>query len=203
MSRFLDRLREFRLKYGPLVKLMERSESFSRLVECRPLLRPVLEKLKPQPLSPDEFTKEFLRALIEAGEGTRICVYSPYLSRYALDTYLGLMRDAVKRGASITVHTLRPDNYSIRKKDEHRKLIERLRDAKVEVIERGNMHEKAVIVLGEKEKAAYFGSLNPLSKYGGTADYMLKFTHPDIVDALHLFLETIAHESEQLHKEQE
>ncbi len=108
----------------------------------------------------------------------------------------------LRGGVKITVYTLNPEHYSVRYKDMQRELIEELREIGVEVKERWNMHEKAVIIRDKENRVAFFGSLNPLSKYEGKADYMLKFTHPEVVDALYLFLETLAVESEKV-KEQE
>jgi len=197
MPKFLDKFRELRLKYGPLVKLMEKSSVFFKFIESRPVLRPILERLKPHPLIPRDFVEELQNLFLNAKPGTKIFIYSPYLKRKALENYIGLMRTASQRGVAIVVHTLSPDHYTIRDKNEHQKLIKKLKEAEVKVIERTNMHEKAVVVIGENMKVAYFGSLNPLSKYEGKADYMLKFTHPEVVDALYLFLETLAAESEK------
>lgn len=197
MPRILDRIRELRLKYGPLVKLMENSQTFLKLVENRPLLQPVLEKLRPQPLYPENFVEELQRLLIDIEPGSPILICSPFLYSPAVEKYLGLVETATRRGVKITIYTLSPEHRSIRDKETHRKLIEKLRNTGAEVRERMNMHEKAVVALGEKTKVAYFGSLNPLSKYKGKADYMLKFTHPEVVNSLYLFLETLAAESER------
>ena len=135
--------------------------------------------------------------IVNAKPETRILIYSPFLYDEAVERYLGVMETATKRGVKIIVYTLTPEHRSIRWKDKHKTLIEKLRKVGVEVKERMNMHEKAVIVLDEENMVAYFGSLNPLSKYKGKADYMLKFTHPEVVNALYLFLETLAVESER------
>jgi len=197
MPRLLDRIRELRLKYGPLVRLAERSSLFLNFIERRPVLKPILERLKPQPLLPEDFVGELQRLIVNARPEARILIYSPYLYDEAVERYLGVMETATKRGVEIIVYTLTPEHRSIRWKDRHKVLIEKLRKAGVEVRERMNMHEKAVIVLDGENMVAYFGSLNPLSKYRGKADYMLKFTHPEVVNALYLFLETLAVESER------
>ena len=197
MPRLLDRIRELRLKYGPLVKLAEKSSLFLNFVEKRPVLKPILERLKPQPLLPEDFVDELQRLIVNARPEARILIYSPYLYDEAVERYLGVMETATKRGVRIIVYTLTPEHHSVRWKSKHRALIEELRKAGVEVRERTNMHEKAVIVLDGDNMVAFFGSLNPLSKYKGKADYMLKFTHPEVVNALYLFLETLAIESER------
>ena len=197
MPRLLDRIRELRLKYSPLVRLAERSSLFLNFIEKRPVLKPILERLKPQPLLPEDFVGELQRLIVNARPEARILIYSPYLYDEAVERYLGVMETATKRGVEIIVYTLTPEHRSIRWKDRHKALIEKLRKAGVEVRERTNMHEKAVIILDEENMVAYFGSLNPLSKYRGKADYMLKFTHPEVVNALYLFLETLAVESER------
>ena len=197
MPKLLDRIRELRLKYGPLVRLAERSSLFLNFIERRPVLKPILERLKPQPLLPEDFINELQRLIVNARPEAKILIYSPYLYDEAVERYLGVMETAAKKGVKIVVYTLTPEHYSIRRKNMHRSLIEKLRKAGVEVRERTNMHEKAVIVLDGENMIAYFGSLNPLSKYKGKADYMLKFTHPEVVNALYLFLETLAEESER------
>jgi len=197
MPGLLDRIRELRLKYGPLVRLAERSSLFLSFIERRPVLRPVLERLKPQPLLPEDFVDELQRLIVNARPGARRLIYSPFLYDEAVERYLGVMETAAKRGVEIVVYTLTPEHRSVRWRGRHRALVERLRKAGAEVRERTNMHEKAVIVLDGENLAAYFGSLNPLSKYRGKADYMLKFTHPEVVNALYLFLETLAVESER------
>ena len=98
---------------------------------------------------------------------------------------------------SPVIYTLTPEHRSVRYREMHRRLIEKLRKTGVEVRERRNMHEKAVVVLAGEYLATYFGSLNPLSKYKEKADYMLKFTHPEVVNTLYLFLETLAVKSER------
>ncbi len=198
MPRILDKIRELRLRYGPLVRLLERSSSFRKLLEDRPILMPLLESLKPAPLSAEEFIQDFQREVTNVKSGTQVVIYSPYLSEKGIENYVGVLRSAAKKGVEIIIHTLTPEHWSIREKSKHATLIKKLKkDIKAEIIERKNMHEKAVIITGENIKVAYFGSLNVLSKYEGKADYMLKFTHPEVVDALHLFLETLALESEK------
>ena len=125
--------------------------------------------------------------ILNARPEARILICSPYLYDEAIERYLGVMEIATKRGVEIIVYTLTPEHRSIRWKDKHRTLIEKLRRAGVEVRKRTNMHEKAVIVLDGENMVAYFGSLNPLSKYRGKVDYMLKFTHSKVVNALCLF----------------
>lgn len=208
MPRLLDRvreireeIREYRFKYGPLANFLQKSQLFRGFIENRPLLKPVLDTLKPTPLTPEEFVRELQWQISNAKPGTTIVIYSPYLSERAIEDYIGVMRTATSSGVKIVVCTLSPNHWSIRKKELHRELIRKLREAGVEVRERMNMHEKAVIVYGESDKAAYFGSLNVLSKHGEGADYMLKFTHKDVVNALYLFLENLAAVSEQEPKE--
>ncbi|RLF01380.1 MAG: hypothetical protein DRK00_11555 [Thermoprotei archaeon] len=135
--------------------------------------------------------------IVNVGHGTRILIYSPFLYNEAVERYLGVMETATKRGMEIVVHTLTPEHRNVRYKEMHRRLIEKLRRAGVEVRERRNMHEKAVIILDGENLAVYFGNLNSLSKYKGKADYMLKFAHPEVVNALYLFLENLAVESER------
>lgn len=145
----------------------------------------------------EDFIDELQRLIVNARPEARILIYSSYLYDEAVEKYLGVMETATKRGVKIIAYTLMPEHRSVRRKDKHRALIERLRRAGVEVRERTNMHEKAVVVLDGENMVAYFSSLNPLSKYEGKADYMLKFTHPEVVNALYLFLETLAVESER------
>ena len=197
MSSLLDRIRELRLKYGPLVKLAKKSNLFLNFVENRPVLKPILERLKPNPLLPEDFISELQKQIIEAKPNARIIIYSPYLYDKAVEKYLGVMETAIKRGVNIIVYTLTPGHYSIRRKGIQEALIKTLKEIGVEVRERKNMHEKAVIILDQEKRVAYFGSLNPLSKYEGKADYMLRFDHPNVADALYLFLETLAIESER------
>jgi HKD family nuclease len=101
--------------------------------------------------------------LINIEPDSLILICSPFLSSPAVEKYLGLIETATRRGVKITIYTLSPDHRSIRDKEMHRRLIEKLRKAGAEVRERMNMHEKAVVALGDKTKVAYFGSLNPLS----------------------------------------
>ena len=196
-----DRIRRFRLKYGPLVKLTEKSSLFFDFIESRPILGPVLERLKPQPLMPEDFVSELQSLIVNAESDAKVLIYSPFLYDEAVEKYLRVMETAVKQGVKIIVYTLTPEHHSIRRRNMHEALIKKLRDVGVEVRESKNMHEKAVVALDKETMVAYFGSLNPLSKYKGKADYMLKFTHPEVVNALYLFLETLAVESERVLKE--
>ncbi len=98
MPGLLDKICELRMKYGPLIKLAEKSSKFLKFVESRPLLRLVLEKLRPQPLMPEDFVDEFQRLIANAGSEAKIVIYSPYLFRKAVNKYLGVMESAIKRG---------------------------------------------------------------------------------------------------------
>lgn len=148
-------------------------------------------------MTPEEFVRELQRLIVNAEAEARIIIYSPYLYEKAVERYLTLMDTAIKQGVKIIIYTLTPNHPSIKRKNKHKILIEKLRKVNAEVRIHKNMHEKAVIILCKENKAAYFGSLNPLSKYKGKADYMLKFTHSKIVNTPYLFLETLAEESER------
>jgi len=201
MFAFIDKFRKLREEHGIIPKLVENFPALSEFIEKRPSLGPILNKFKPQPLSTEDFVKDFCEQLSMAKHGTKIIIYSPFLSRSAVYKYLNYFKKAITNGAAITVHTLSPDSYGVRKKDEQRGLIETLRNNHIDIKERMNMHEKAVIIIeGDEAKIAYLGSLNVLSKYEGKADYMLKFTHPDIVYALHFFLEILEEHSEEMLK---
>ncbi|MHA1505873.1 MAG: phospholipase D-like domain-containing protein [Candidatus Asgardarchaeia archaeon] len=194
--------KEFRIKYGPLVKLIEKSEKFKKFLESRPVLKPVLDRLKPDTLSPSEFDKEFWDRLNSAEKGSGILILSPYTSKERVEKYLEAIRRAVDRGVDVEIQTLHPEHWSIKHKESHRRNVELLREAHARVELRKNMHEKAVIIRN-KESVAYFGSLNVLSKkeMKKEADYMLKFTHPEIVDALYVFVQELAQHSEEVIEE--
>jgi len=205
----LKKIKELRMEYGPLVKLAEKSEKFKSLVESSPILKPVLDRLKPEALTPEKFDEEFWAKLNALKEGSEVFIFSPYLSWKRIYDYRKAMEEAIKRGVLITVHTLHPDHWSIKNKKKHDSCIKLLEGIKVgengvNVVLRRNMHEKAVIIRGE-ENVAYFGSLNVLSKVdmekGG--DYMLKFTHQEIVDALQAFIQTLAQHSEEFISEEQ
>ena len=138
MPKILDIIRELRLKYGPLVRLAERSPVFFNFIKSRPVLRPVLERLKPQPLLPEDFAEEFQRLMMNARPEARILIYSPYLYDEAVKQYLGVMKKAINRDVKVIVYTLLPEHRSIRWKNKHKELIEKLRETGVEVRERMN-----------------------------------------------------------------
>ncbi len=196
-----EKFGEYRLKYGPLVKLLEKSEKIKRFLENRPLLKPILDDLKPDALTPDVFDDEFWKELASAEKDTEILILSPFLSEDRVNRYLEAIRRAVKNGVMVEIQTLDPEFWRKKeKRQKHQELVEQLKDAGAYVDLRKNMHEKAVIIRSEKKKIAYFGSLNVLSKTelekGG--DYMLKFTNPEIVDALYTFIRTLREHSEEV-----
>lgn len=48
ISKRMERFKELRLKYGPLIKLLERNERFRELLEKRPMIANLIEKFKPE-----------------------------------------------------------------------------------------------------------------------------------------------------------
>jgi hypothetical protein len=136
-----------------------------------------------------DFDSDLKRELINAKEGEEILIFSPFTHKEKIQDILPFLKEAMKKGVSVTVQTLDPEFFSsIRQKQKglfQQENIEVLKNAGVEVVTRKNMHEKAVII---GERVAYLGSTNPLSKLGGEADYMLKFTNPELVRAFYYFL---------------
>lgn len=202
LEKLKEKLREYRIKHGPLLKLLEKSEKFKKFLEGRPAVKPVLDRLKPKTLLPEEFDEEFWEKVNSAGEGSEILILSPYTSKERVERYLEAIRRAVSRGVIVKIQTLHPEHWSIRNKEGHRRNVELLRGTGADVELRRDMHEKAVVIRNE-ESVAYFGSLNVLSKIEmeKKADYMIKFTHPEIVDTLYLFLKDLAQHSEEVVEE--
>jgi hypothetical protein len=183
------RLEEFierRIDKGPILQF----------VKNRPLLQKLFEDYKPQILKAGDFDNDLKREVLNAGEGEKILIFSPFTHKEKIQDILSFLKEAMKKGAKVIVQTLDPEFFSMigqeQKGSLQRENIELLESAGIEVIRRMNMHEKAVVIVKnvpEKEgKVAYLGSTNPLSKLGSEADYMLKYTNPELVKAFYYFL---------------
>ena len=44
----MEKLRELRLEYGPLIKLLKRNERLRKFMEKRPIIASLIEKFKPE-----------------------------------------------------------------------------------------------------------------------------------------------------------
>ena len=53
----MERLRELRLEYGPLIKLLERNERLRKFMEKRPIIASLIEKIKPEILESQAILK--------------------------------------------------------------------------------------------------------------------------------------------------
>ncbi len=180
-------------------KFVDKSSLFRKLLEGHPLLKPILDKFRPVPLTPREFILELQSQIVNAERGTHVFIYTPYIDEEGLEYFSGILKTALDRGVRITVYTLSPEHWTIKNKELQKKLIDKLReDVKVEVKVRRIMHEKAVIILGPKTRIAYIGSMSTFSRYKEGTDYMLRITQPEIVEAMYLLLENISETSENI-----
>jgi len=195
--RIVERIRKVRMEYGPIIKMLEDAEG--PIVEIL-RNRPVLQKLfEPRKLDAYDFLSEADREIARS-RSEDILILSPFTYRDRVEEFKSILETALNNGSHITIHTLTPSSFKEKRREYYQaQNIETLKKAGATVIERKNMHEKAVII---GNRIAYLGSTNFLSKSKKAAmespgDYMLKYTIPDLVITFRKFLEELWKNSEK------
>ncbi|HIP63256.1 MAG TPA: hypothetical protein EYH04_03980 [Archaeoglobus profundus] len=99
------------------------------------------------------------------------------------------------------VQLLNIEHPSVRNKKDHRKAVQILENLGVYIVRREYMHEKAIII---DNRVAYLGSINCLSKYSYERkdDYMLRYTHPELVEFIRVNLMIMRHHLKFLNNSQ-
>lgn len=87
---FISKIRELRLKYGPLIKLLERNEQFRRFLENRPIIATLIEKFKPEILEPSVFETKFKEDLKVAK--TNVLIMSPFITSKRISDLEDILR---------------------------------------------------------------------------------------------------------------
>ncbi|WP_067479655.1 AAA domain-containing protein [Actinomadura hibisca] len=98
-----------------------------------------------------------------------IDIYCAFLYRTPVRKWLSHLSPRLAAGVRVTVHTRPPEPDS-----PAGPLVQELRDAGCEVVERERMHEKVLIL---DDTVLWHGSLNLLS-HSGSTDLMMRFTDP-------------------------
>jgi len=191
----MERLRELRLEYGPLIKLLERNERLRKFMEKRPIIASLIEKFKPEILEPSDFESKF-REDLKIAEKT-VLIMSPFVTTKRVNDLGDILKEIIAKGVEVEVQLLDPKHPSIRNKEDHHRAIQTLENLGVNVEKRMYMHEKAIIV---DNKVAYLGSINCLSKYSYERkdDYMLRYSHPELVEFIRMNLMTMAEASDRI-----
>jgi len=85
----------------------------------------------------------------------------------------------------------------VRNKKDHRKAVQILENFGVYIVRKEYMHEKAIII---DNRVAYLGSINCLSKYSYERkdDYMLRYTHPELVKFIRVNLMIMSEASSRI-----
>lgn len=195
ISKRMEKLKELRLKYGPLIKLLERNERFRELLEKRPMIANLIEKFKPEILEPSVFESKF-REDLKAAEAD-VLIMSPFVTSKRVADLADILKEVVAKGAEVEVQLLNEEHPSVRNKEDHRKAVQALENLGVNVVRREYMHEKTIII---DNKVAYLGSINCLSKYSYERkdDYMLRYTHPELVEFIRMNLMAMAEASDRI-----
>jgi len=177
-------------------KIFERREKkdfplIKTLIESRPLLRELIVKLlNPEVLSPKEFYDRFFNELMDASE---VIIYSPFTNHKRVLEVVNFIK---RSKANVTVYTRPEDDFTGKYAEWQKINIEELKKVGVNVIVKGMMHEKAVLI---DDKIAYFGSLNVLSRLEEEkrGDYMLRYEGPLVAPLIKEFIESIEFEKNE------
>ncbi|WP_121008929.1 phospholipase D-like domain-containing protein [Saccharothrix australiensis] len=136
------------------------------------------ERARPAFFPADEVTKAVEWDIAHARRS--IDLYCAYVDPVPVRRWLRHLKPRIADNVKVTVHT-RPQV-----EDSAAKLVEELRAAGCEVVERERMHEKVVII---DDTVLWHGSLNLLAVAGPT-DLMMRLTDPNACDRVRHIVNT-------------
>ena len=122
----------------------------------------------------DVFGKDVLSAR------ARVIISSPYLAARRVTWLCSGYETLLRRGVTVTVFTLSPDEYPEDGRDHHSQLIQSLKESGVRVVPQKNCYERYAVI---DDTLVWYGSLSLLSK-AKEDDGMMRLESPAIAAEL-------------------
>ena len=106
-----------------------------------------------------------------------ILIVSPYLRKKRIDTILEWLKEALKKGVSVTVITRPPESY--KEPERIKECIEHLQSF-VTVVQKSNIHQKFILI---DNRLVWYGSINLLS-YGSSEESIMRLESRELAAEL-------------------
>jgi superfamily II DNA or RNA helicase len=120
----------------------------------------------------------FVKDVLSAAKS--IVISSPFLSSRKVEWLADLSEFLQKRGITITVFSLNPEEYPEDGREHHGELLERLTSAGICVKTQNHCHERYAVI---DQSLVWYGSVNLLSR-GHEDDSMMRIVSPEIAAEL-------------------